>query len=156
MLWLQAVADAGTAGSVDPLAAIAPLLSDPEVAAAAQKFMESKDAGVLAGMGALLYLVNLLFRKGVFKKLPPGKVSDFVNSKKGGWIINIALAVGGGAMSMFGAGTPISIGSVISMLLKAGVAAGVAVAANELQKDVSAAKTAGEAAAKDPGPSINA
>ena len=106
-------------------------------------------------MGAALFFVNVLVRKGALQRLPPGKLSDFLNSRLGGWIINLSLALGGGAVTMAGAGSPITIAALGAMALKAGLAAAVAVMVNELQKDIAKAKDAGKAAAADPAPTIN-
>jgi hypothetical protein len=150
---LQAAADAGVAGGVDVATS---LLSDPEIASAAKALLESQGAGSMALMGSALYFANLLFRKGAFKRLPPGKLNDFLNSSMGGWIVNLTLALGGGALAMAGAPTPISLGAIGSMVIKAVVTAAIAATVHEFQRDVKEAKSAGKAAAENPAPTINA
>lgn len=145
------VVDGGTGGPVD-------LLSDPEVAEAFTKLMQAEGAGPLAILGAALFLVNVALRKGGLKYLPPGKVTDFLKTRWGGWALNAVLALGGGATAMASTGMPFSLANLGSMAVKALMTAAVAVMANELRKDVAEAQDAGKAAASndDAGPSANA
>lgn len=148
LLQQVSVVDGGTGGPVD-------LLTDPEVAEAFSKLVQADGAGSLATLGAALYFVNLVIRKGGLKYLPAGRVTDFLKTRWGGWLLNAALALGGGGLALARTGAPISFASVWSMVLKSITVAAVAVMANELHKDVVEAQSAGAEAAKDPGPTVN-
>lgn len=145
---LQFASDAGTDGP-------AALLADPEVAAAVDALMKADGAGPLVTLGLVLFLVNLIIRKGGLKYLPAGKVTDFLKTRGGGWALNGVLALLGAGGTLLKAGGPISLSTLGSALAKSVLTAAVAVMVNELQKDTAAAKEAGAKAADDPGPTVN-
>ncbi len=96
---------------------------------------------------------------GLMKKFIPKhtKVGTWMHSKVGGWATNFTIAGAGAVLTSLLAGQAISVQLILSAVNIALGASGLYELYGDIvnKQDIAKAQAAGEAAAKDPGPTLN-
>lgn len=108
------------------------------------------------GLAAALAVIGLVWAT---RKFVPAttKVGELVRSTWGGWALNFVFSIGGSVANAYAAGLHPTIRSLLTSVGTAFIASGGWELLKDtlLKEDAAAAQAAGQAAANNPGPTIN-